>query len=48
MFCCTHDPSLASLLARNEEDMPDGRDMLLVSGLLAVEILCLVLGAPPW
>ena len=48
MFCCTHDPSLASLLARNGEDMPDGGDMLLVSGLLAAEIRCLVLGALPW
>lgn len=48
MFCGIHDPHLARLLAGAEDDMPDARDTLLVSGFLAVETLCLMLGALPW
>jgi hypothetical protein len=32
MFCCIHDPTLASLLAGQEKAMPDARESLLVAG----------------
>jgi hypothetical protein len=49
MFCCIHDPTLASLLAGNEKDMPNAREPLLVAGFLGLHVLCLLsLGAWVW
>ncbi len=48
MFCCIHDPRLASLLAGHEEAMPNDDTDLLVLGFLALQMLCLLaIGALP-
>lgn len=49
MFCCIHDPTLASVLAGQETAMPDARESPLIAGFLGLHVLCLVgLGAWPW
>jgi len=49
MFCCIHDPNLASLLAGDDAAMPDANESLVICGVLALEILCLLaLGSVPW